>query len=183
MFLGTIGINGLIPILLVANLSNAKWYIKCKKSLKPWHMGTHLTVLSEIFLMNTNMNRFRWFFKNLCILVLWPKVVLALEVLRGHVSHKCFPLIPSSPNCLSCYVVNCVHILNNYTLLKITCELLVYKELISYFLVQLSPSPKRFYAILKLLFDNGHILFFQNMCLMSHSKYGNYQLILKLKIR
>ena len=69
MFLGTIGINGLIPMLLVANLANAKRYRKREKSLKPWHMGTHLTVLGEIFVMNTNMNRFRWFFKNIGIVV------------------------------------------------------------------------------------------------------------------
>ena len=31
--------------------------------------------------MNTKMRRFRWFHKNLCISVLWTKVVLALEEL------------------------------------------------------------------------------------------------------
>ena len=45
-------------------------------------MGTHLRVLSESYLMNTNMAGFRWFLKNLCILVLWMKVALALEGLK-----------------------------------------------------------------------------------------------------
>ena len=43
-------------------------------------MGTHLRVLSESYLMNTNMAGFRWFSK-FCVLVLWAKVALALEVL------------------------------------------------------------------------------------------------------
>ena len=38
-------------------------------------MGTHLGVLSKRFPMNTNMTGFRCF----CILVLWTKVVSALE--------------------------------------------------------------------------------------------------------
>ena len=29
--------------------------------LKPWHMGTHLRVLSESYPMNFNMAGFRWF--------------------------------------------------------------------------------------------------------------------------
>ena len=45
-------------------------------------MGTHLRVLSESYPMNTNMSGFRWFFKNLCILVLWTKVASALEGLN-----------------------------------------------------------------------------------------------------
>ena len=36
-----------------------------EKLLKSWHMGTHLTVLSESFPLNTNMTGFRWFSKNL----------------------------------------------------------------------------------------------------------------------
>ena len=43
-------------MLLVANLAKTK---RCKKTWKmtqkPWHMGTHLRVLSESYLMNTNM--------------------------------------------------------------------------------------------------------------------------------
>ena len=52
---------------------------KAGKLLKPWQMGTQLRVLSESFPMNTNMTGFRWFSKNLCILVLWAKVASALE--------------------------------------------------------------------------------------------------------
>ena len=33
---------------------------KLKKRLKPWHLGTHLRVLSESYPMNTNMT---WFSK------------------------------------------------------------------------------------------------------------------------
>ena len=47
-------------------------------------MGTHLRVLSENFPMNTNMTGFRWFPKNLCVLVLWTKVASALEGLSVH---------------------------------------------------------------------------------------------------
>ena len=42
-------------------------------------MGTHLRVLSESNLMNTNMTEFRWPSKRLCFLVLWGKVASALE--------------------------------------------------------------------------------------------------------
>ena len=47
-------------------LQNTK---KQKKWLKPWHMGTHLKVLSDSYPMNTNMAGFRWFpkiFASLC---------------------------------------------------------------------------------------------------------------------
>ena len=47
-----------------------------------WHMGTHLRVLAESYPMNTNMTGFRWFSKNICILVLWTKVASALEGLK-----------------------------------------------------------------------------------------------------
>ena len=36
-------------------------------------------VLSESYLMNTNMTGLRWFFKNLCIHVLWKRVASTLE--------------------------------------------------------------------------------------------------------
>ena len=36
--------------------NNWKW-------LKPWHVGTHLRVLSESYPMNTNVTGFRWFSK------------------------------------------------------------------------------------------------------------------------
>ena len=39
-------------------------------------MGTHLRELSESYLMNINMIRFRRFSKNICIFVLWTKVAL-----------------------------------------------------------------------------------------------------------
>ena len=45
-------------MLLVTNLANTKWCRKPEKWLKPWHMGTHLRVLSESFPMNTNMTGF-----------------------------------------------------------------------------------------------------------------------------
>ena len=51
------------------------------------HMDAHQTqrVLSESYPMNTNMTGFRWFFQNICVLVLWAKVALALEGLN----HSC----------------------------------------------------------------------------------------------
>ena len=36
---------------------------RIRKWLKPWHMGTHIRVLSESYPMNTNMTGFRWFSK------------------------------------------------------------------------------------------------------------------------
>ena len=48
-------------MLLVANFSNTQWCKKPEKWLKPWHMGTHLRVLSESSLMGTNMTGFRRF--------------------------------------------------------------------------------------------------------------------------
>ena len=41
-------------------------------------MGTHMTVLRESLLMNTNMTGFRWFLKSLCIRVLCTKVASAM---------------------------------------------------------------------------------------------------------
>ena len=55
---------------------------KAQKSLKPWHMGTHLRVLSEIYPMNTNMREVYMVFKNLCIFELLIKVASAVEGLR-----------------------------------------------------------------------------------------------------
>ena len=48
-------------MLLVANLTIRKWCKNMKEWLKPWHMGTHLRVLSKSFLMNTNLTGLRWF--------------------------------------------------------------------------------------------------------------------------
>ena len=62
-----------------ANFSNTKWCKKHDKWPKPWLMGTQLRVLSQSFLMNTNMTGFRWFFKNCCVVVLCTKVSSAFE--------------------------------------------------------------------------------------------------------
>ena len=48
-------------MLLLANFANTKWCKKTEKWLNPWQIGTHLRVLTESFLMNTNMIGFRWF--------------------------------------------------------------------------------------------------------------------------
>ena len=53
-----------------------------QKSLKPWHMGTYLKVLSKSYLINTNMKRVKMVCENLCGLVLWTKVALALKGLN-----------------------------------------------------------------------------------------------------
>ena len=44
-----------------------------EKLLKPWHMGVHPKVLSESFLMNTNMPGFRCFSKDFAPLCLGQK--------------------------------------------------------------------------------------------------------------
>ena len=51
-------------------------------------MSTHLRVLSQSYPMNTNMIGFRWFFRKLCILVLWTKLASALEGL----THSCLEI-------------------------------------------------------------------------------------------
>ena len=56
--------SNLTILLLVTNLANTKWCKKSEKWLKPWHMGTHLRVLSISYPMDTNMTGFRWFSKN-----------------------------------------------------------------------------------------------------------------------
>ena len=63
----------LILMLVVADLDKTKWYINPLKWLKPWHKGTHLRVLSESYVMNTNMTGFRC----MCMLVY---LTLALRV-------------------------------------------------------------------------------------------------------
>ena len=50
-------------MLLVATQNHAK---KLKKWLKPWHMGTQLTILSVSFPMNTNMTGLDGFQKSWC---------------------------------------------------------------------------------------------------------------------
>ena len=51
-------------------------------------MGTRLRVISENSLMNPKNDKFWKVFKNVCIFVLWTKVVLALEGLREIVLHN-----------------------------------------------------------------------------------------------
>ena len=64
---------------------------KPEKLLKPWHMGSHLWVLSEGYPMNTNMTGFRWFSKIFVSLwALWTKVTSVLQGLIWHLLH--FPL-------------------------------------------------------------------------------------------
>ena len=63
-------------MLLVANLANTKLCKNPGKSLKSWHVGTHLRALLECYPMSTNKTGFRWFSK---ILVHWTKVALALQ--------------------------------------------------------------------------------------------------------
>ena len=56
---------------------------KAEKWLKPWHMGTHLRVLSESYPINTNMTGFRWFSYFFAFSVHWTKVTSAAEGLKG----------------------------------------------------------------------------------------------------
>ena len=50
-------------MLLVANWAIQNDAKDLEKCLKPWHMGTHLIVLSESYLLNTNTTGFGWFSK------------------------------------------------------------------------------------------------------------------------
>ena len=59
----SLGMYGLTLMLLEANLANTKYCKNPEKSLKPWHIGTHLRVLREGYPMSTNMTGFRWFSK------------------------------------------------------------------------------------------------------------------------
>ena len=81
-------------LLLVANLAYTKRLKKPEKWLKPWWMGIHLWVLYESFQMKTKMTGFQCFFKNL---VLWTKVVSALEGLRCAQSLR-YLLLPNCPS-------------------------------------------------------------------------------------
>ena len=49
----------------MAILANTKDQGKNTKITEPWHMGTHLRVLSEGYPLNTNMTGFRCFSKSL----------------------------------------------------------------------------------------------------------------------
>ena len=62
--------------LLGTNFTTTKWCKNPVKSLKPWHMGTHLRVLGQYYPMNTNMTGFRWVSEivaSLCFGWKWPK--------------------------------------------------------------------------------------------------------------
>ena len=75
----------------MANLANTKWCKNTGKWPKPWQMGTHMRVLSESCLMNTNMTGFRWFSLHPCALdesslcIRRVKTMLSLSSLDGPV--------------------------------------------------------------------------------------------------
>ena len=95
----TLSVNGLILMLLVAIVANTKWCVKPEKSLKPWHMGTHLRVFSESYLMNTNKTGFRWIskiFMSLCFGRKWSQHwEVYILVKDTGVFLKCFYHLPS----------------------------------------------------------------------------------------
>ena len=73
-------LNCLTLLLLVTNLTNAKRCKKSEKWLEPWHNGTPRELSNEYQQDSVWMD-----FKNLCLLVLWKKVVaLALEGLSKY---------------------------------------------------------------------------------------------------
>ena len=74
--------NELTLMLLVANLANTKRCKKPDKLLKPWQMGTHLSVLGESFSNEYQDARVSMFFQESCIRLLLMKVVSALEGFR-----------------------------------------------------------------------------------------------------
>ena len=63
--------KGLSLMGLVANLANTKWCQKSEKWLKPWHIGTHLRVLSENYPLYIAYQHAGVFmvFKDLCVLI------------------------------------------------------------------------------------------------------------------
>ena len=65
-------------MLVVANLANTKCSKKLEKIIKPWHIGTHMRVLSESFPMDTIMTGVRWFLENF-VFVHWAKEASALK--------------------------------------------------------------------------------------------------------
>ena len=66
-------------VLLVAKLVNMKWWQKAGEWLKPWHMATHLRVLSQSYPMNTNMTCFGWFSKFLALLCVMDECYLSIR--------------------------------------------------------------------------------------------------------
>ena len=123
-------------MLLVANLTHTKWCKKTEKWLKPWHMGTHLRVLCESYPMNANMTGFRWFSKNLCILVLWTEVALALEGLRPWWYYNnsflsgawTYVLI----SCLQSIFLRNIWLWNLLSMLRLTIPLKIFKKISLY---------------------------------------------------
>ena len=70
----------------MANLANTKWCKIPEKWLKPWHMGAHLRLLSESYLLKTNMRGYKWFSKIVAFLCLGQEEALALEGLTSKIS-------------------------------------------------------------------------------------------------
>ena len=50
----------IIPYVAGSSFSQNKMWKKAEKWQKPWHMGTHMRVLSQSYLMNINMAGIRW---------------------------------------------------------------------------------------------------------------------------
>ena len=50
-------------LMLLVNFASTNWYEKAEKWPKPWHMGTHLRVLSESYQINTNMTGISMIFR------------------------------------------------------------------------------------------------------------------------
>ena len=64
-------LNPLTLMLLVAIFVITKWHKNAEKWLKPWHMWSHLRVLSKSYLLNKNIIGFKWFSKkSLCLCTL-----------------------------------------------------------------------------------------------------------------
>ena len=55
-----------------------------ENDMKPWHMGTHLRVLSESYPMNTNMTGLRCFSKIFVVLLCLDKNSLSIGRVRDH---------------------------------------------------------------------------------------------------
>ena len=93
-YLTAIWIKLLTLMLLVATLVFTNVCENPEKWLKPWHMGTHLRVLSKGFPMNTNLTGFRWFstiFASLCFGRKQPQHWKSLK--RHYLKNHFHPLI------------------------------------------------------------------------------------------
>ena len=80
-FVCTLYVNKLSLRLLVANLANTKWCKNPEIWLKAWNMGTHLTVFSESFPMNTTIPTWQGLngFQKSLHPMFWTKVTSASE--------------------------------------------------------------------------------------------------------